>query len=81
MIEQVFYDFSGWSQCPTGRSSRSEIASATRNNRRSSGVTGVEMAIQSTILRSLALRMALAALAVLLIEVVYPAAIAAQTGP
>jgi hypothetical protein len=38
------------------------------------------MAIQSTILRSLALRMALAVLAVLLIEVVYPAAIAAQAG-
>jgi hypothetical protein len=38
------------------------------------------MAMQPALLRSLALRIALAAFAVLLIEVVFPAAIAAQTG-
>lgn len=38
------------------------------------------MTTQWPLLRSLALRMALAALAVLLIEVVFPAAMAAQTG-
>jgi hypothetical protein len=38
------------------------------------------MALQPAVVRSLALRIALVALAVLLIEVVFPAAIAAQTG-
>jgi ATP/ADP translocase len=38
------------------------------------------MAMQSTFLRSVALRVLLAALAVVLIEVIFPAAIAAQPG-
>jgi hypothetical protein len=38
------------------------------------------MTTRPALLRSLALRIALVALAILLIEVVFPAAIAAQTG-
>lgn len=39
-----------------------------------------DMATHPTFLRSLAVRLGLAALAVILIEVVFPAAIAAQNG-
>jgi|tagenome__1003787_1003787.scaffolds.fasta_scaffold20791896_4 hypothetical protein len=38
------------------------------------------MTIRSALLRSIAMRIGLAALVIVLIEVVYPAAMAAQTG-